>query len=239
MALNADGARRESASPPRQREAVDITGPTKPYRALRSAAHLVNRAYWRVEMQGAPSVPSSGPVIIAPVHRSFMDFFVVSEVTRRKIFYMAKDELWNVALLGRFLDSMGAFPVHREGADRLAMSHAQAVLEAGMVLVVFPEGTRRSGPVVGDLLEGAAFLSARTGAAIVPVGIGGTEAAMPKGKKLVRPVKVKLVVGEPIVPAPRPAGARVRRSELRATSDVLREDLQRLFDLARAAVGDA
>ncbi len=108
-----------------------------------------------------------------------------------------------------------------------------------MVLVVFPEGTRRSGPVVGDLLEGAAFLSARTGAAIVPVGIGGTEAAMPKGKKLVRPVKVKLVVGEPIVPAPRPAGARVRRSELRATSDVLREDLQRLFDLARAAVGDA
>ena len=141
--------------------------------------------------------PRTGPVILAPVHRSFMDFFVVSEVTPRKIFYMAKDEMWKSPLFGSFLESVGAFPVHRDGADRLALERAQDVLERGDVLILFPEGTRRAGPVVEDLHEGAAFLAARTGAAIVPIGIGGTAEAMPKGSKFVRPVKVHIVVGPP------------------------------------------
>ncbi len=65
------------------------------YRFLRILVHAINRTYWRVEVEGASVVPTSGPVILAPVHRSFMDFFVASEVTKRKIFYMAKDDLWN------------------------------------------------------------------------------------------------------------------------------------------------
>ena len=134
-----------------------------------------------------------------------MDFFVVSEVTTRKIFYMAKEEMWKSPLLGSFLDAVGAFPVHRDGADRLALERAQDVLERGDALILFPEGTRRAGPVVEDLHEGAAFLAARTGAPIVPIGIGGTAEAMPKGSKFVRPVKVHLVVGEPIA-APGPLG---------------------------------
>ena len=176
-------------------------------------------------MDGADLVPATGPVILAPVHRSFMDFFVVSEVTRRKIFYMTKEEMWKSPLLGSVLDSVGAFPVHRDGADRLALERAQDVLERGDVLILFPEGTRRAGPVVEDLHEGAAFLAARTGAAIVPIGIGGTAEAMPKGSKFVRPVKVHIVVGPPIAraralgpgpgaaqPGPRTHRAAVRRA---------------------------
>src|SRR5580700_3833656 len=117
------------------------------YRALRSLCHGVNRAYWRVEVDGASVVPASGPVILAPVHRSNIDFLVVSEVSRRKLFYMAKDSLWKSPRFGSFLESIGAFPVHREGADRLALDRAQDVLERGEALFLFPEGTRRSGPV--------------------------------------------------------------------------------------------
>ena len=61
------------------------------------------------------------------------------------------------------------------------------MLERGEPLVLFPEGTRRSGPVIENLHEGAAYLSSRTGAPIVPVGIGGSERAMAKGKRLPRP----------------------------------------------------
>jgi len=213
--------------------------PPRTYRAVRAVAHGINRVYWRVEVDGAGHVPERGPVILAPVHRSFMDFFVVSEVTRRKIFYLTKEEMWRSRLLGAFLDVAGAIPVHREGSDRLALDRAQSVLEQGEVLVLFPEGTRRRGPVVEDLHEGAAFLAARTGAPIVPIGVGGTAAAMPKGAKFVRPVKVHLVVGEPIAPPERSAKGRVPRSQVHALTDELGRALQQLYDTAEGRAGAA
>ena len=214
-----------------------VSVPDALYKAVRAVAHLICALYWRVSVDAARPVPEQGPVILAPVHRSFMDFFVVSEATKRKIFYMAKDELWHNRLLGRFLDAVGAFPVNRSGTDRAALDTARTVLERGDVLIVFPEGTRRSGPQIEGLHEGAAFLAARTGAVIVPIGIGGTEAAMPKGSKMIRPVKVHLVVGEPIDPPEAASSGRVPRSKIHATTETLRVALQRLFDEAQQAVG--
>ena len=123
---------------------------TRIYRFLRVLVHGLNRLLFRTTIDGADQVPSTGPVIIAPVHRSFIDFFVASEVTSRKLHYMAKDSLWQNRWLARILPSVGAFPVHRESADRESLRQAQRVLEAGEVLILFPEGERRSGPVVGD-----------------------------------------------------------------------------------------
>ncbi len=216
----------------RRRAAVQM--PPFVYRVVRFVAHAVNRIYWRVEVEGADKVPATGPVVLAPVHRSFMDFFVVSEVSRRKIFFMTKEEMWRSRLLGSFLDAVGAFPVHREGADRLAVDRAQDVLERGDALILFPEGTRRSGPVVEELHEGAAFLAARTGAPVVPIGIGGTAAAMPKGSRFVRPVKVHLVVGDPLPAPERSARGRVPRAQVHALTEELRVALQAVYDRAEA-----
>jgi 1-acyl-sn-glycerol-3-phosphate acyltransferase len=200
------------------------------YRFLRTLVHLLNRLLFRTTVEGADHVPVEGPVIIAPVHRSFIDFFVASEVTRRKLHYMAKDSLWKNGVLARILTSVGAFPVHRESADREALRRAQQVLEAGEVLILFPEGERRSGPVVGDLHEGVAFLAARTGATVVPVGIGGSASVMPKGKKLPRPRHVHLVVGEPLEPPARTSGGRTSRSRVHQFTEELTESVQSLYD---------
>ena len=211
--------------------------PDPVYRFLRGLARGLARAYWRVEVEGAEHVPAGGPVILAPVHRSFMDFLVASVVTRRKVFYMAKDDLWNSPRLGRFLESAGAFPVNRAGADRVAIERSQQVLERGDVLILFPEGTRRVGPVVEDLHEGAAFLAARTGAPIVPIGIGGTAEAMPKGSKFVRPVKVHVVVGEALAPPARSERGRVPRSQVHEVTMQLQARLQALYDEAQRRAG--
>jgi 1-acyl-sn-glycerol-3-phosphate acyltransferase len=212
--------------------------PSVVYRTLRGLAHAVNRGYFRVTVEGAAVVPATGPVILAPVHRSNIDFLVASEVTRRKLFYMAKDSLWKAPRFGAFLESIGAFPVHREGADRLALDRAQDVLERGEALILFPEGTRRSGPVVEELHEGAAFLAARTGAPIVPIGIGGSAEAMPKGSKFVRPVKIHVVVGTPLAAPARSAKGRVPRTQVHALTEALREELQTLYDMAQKQVED-
>ncbi len=177
------GARRTGpAEGPLDLEVRVDTSFTRIYRFLRVLVHGLNRLLFRTTVDGADQVPATGPVIIAPVHRSFIDFFVASEVTHRKLHYMAKDSLWKNGLLARILPAVGAFPVHRESADREALRRAQQVLDAGEVLILFPEGERRTGPVVEDLHEGVAFLAARTGATVVPVGIGGSASVMPKGK---------------------------------------------------------
>ena len=210
---------------------------TRIYRFLRVLVRGLNRVLFRTTVEGADQVPLTGPVIIAPVHRSFIDFFVASEVTSRKLHYMAKDSLWKNGMLARILPAVGAFPVHRQSADREALRRAQQVLEAGEVLILFPEGERRSGPVVGDLHEGVAFLAARTGATVVPVGIGGSASVMPKGKKLPRPRHIHLVVGTPLDPPARTGGGRVSRSTIHRLTEELTVSLQDLYDRSVAATG--
>ena len=207
------------------------------YRVLRVLVHFINRIVFRTTVTPEGRVPAEGPVIIAPVHRSFIDFFVASEVTKRKLHYMAKDSLWKSGLLARILPSVGAFPVHRESADREALRRAQAVLDAGEVLILFPEGERRTGPVIEELHEGVAFLAARTGATVVPVGIGGSASVMPKGTKIPRPRHIHMEVGELIAPPERSGSGRMPRSRIHLLTEELTTSLQALYDRSVEVTG--
>jgi 1-acyl-sn-glycerol-3-phosphate acyltransferase len=191
-------------------------------------------AWFRPLVTGRANVPAEGAVILAPVHRSFADFGFAAFVTDRKLFFIAKDTLWRRHLLGRILLALGAFPVHRESADRRALRNAEEVLRRGQVLVLFPEGTRQEGSEVGELLEGAAFLAARTGAQIVPVGIGNSDLAMPKGRRIPKRLSIRVVVGQPLPPSERSGGGRVSRSKVHATTEELRRRIQQVYEQARS-----
>jgi 1-acyl-sn-glycerol-3-phosphate acyltransferase len=117
------------------------------------------------------------------------------------------------------------------------MRRCVEILAGGEPLVIFPEGTRRSGPVVVELHEGAAYLATRMGVPIVPVGIGGSERAMPKGARVPRPAKIHLVIGEPITPVWEAAEGRAPRRAVRELAGRLQNELQRLFDQAQARAG--
>jgi 1-acyl-sn-glycerol-3-phosphate acyltransferase len=197
----------------------------------------VSKLFFRESFEGLANVPTEGPFVLAPVHRSFLDFGLVAGVTKRRLRYMAKAEIFTYSVGARLLDALGAFPVHRGAADREALSKSIEVVRGGEPLVLFPEGTRRSGPVVEDLFEGAAYVAARTGVPIVPVGIGGSERALQKGRRLPRPVKVHVVVGAPIPPPASTEGGRVSRKSVHATTEQLRAALQALFDEAQVKAG--
>lgn len=207
------------------------------YGFCRGLVELVCRALWRVEVLDRHNLPAEGAYVIAPVHRSNIDTFLAGCLTRRRIRFMGKDSLWKYRWSGALFSSLGAFPVHRGSPDREALRAAEEALKAGEPVVLFPEGTRQSGPKVQPLFEGAAFVAARVGVPIVPVGIGGSEWAMPKGSKLVRPVKVVMVVGEPLAPPERGEGGRVSRRAVRQTTEDLAQSLQGLLDRALAAAG--
>ena len=199
------------------------------YRVARATVLGVLRLWFRPEFRGLDRVPATGPLLIAPLHRSNIDFGFTGLITPRKIFYMAKEELWKYGWFGRVLEWLGAFPVNRSGADRESVRRAEEVLRRGEVLVMFPEGARRFGDTVEALQEGVAFLAARTGAPILPVGIAGSERAMPKGAKFPKPLKVTVSIGEVLEPEARD-GRRVARSEIHRLSEALRERLQAAYD---------
>lgn len=207
------------------------------YRVVRGIVAAFCRLFWRLTVEGAEHVPADGAFVVAPVHRSNIDTLVVAAVSKRRLRFMGKHSLWKIGPVGKVLSALGGFPVHRGTADREALRRCIEVVQAGEPLVIFPEGTRQSGPHVQPLFEGAAYVATRTGVPIVPVGIGGSEAAMPKGSKLLRPVKVHIVVGEPLQPAPAGPSGRAPRSAVHDLTERLAARLQELFDRARARSG--
>jgi 1-acyl-sn-glycerol-3-phosphate acyltransferase len=196
----------------------------------------LNKGFWRLKIRGKENLPPSGSFVLAPVHRSFIDFSLTCSITHRRMRYMGKDSLWKVSLFGKFISALGAYPVHRGGADREALRRTIEVLQGGEPVVIFPEGTRQFGPKVQNLFEGAAYVATKVGIPIVPVGIGGSEQALPKGKKLPRPVKVAVVIGRPIMP-PASEGQRTSRRAVHELTLQLRDEVQRLFDEAQEEVG--
>jgi 1-acyl-sn-glycerol-3-phosphate acyltransferase len=197
------------------------------YRVVAGLLSGLSRLLFRPSVIGAENIPLDGPVLIAPIHRSNVDFVFTLFISPRKVFFMAKDSVFRVPLLGPLLLHLGAFPVKRGSADRESMTLAEEVLRQGHALVLFPEGTRKEGLSVAPLHDGAMFVAARTGAVVVPVGIGGSDRAMPKGAKFPRPAKIRIVVGTPI--APPTSEGRVARSAVVAKSDELRHALEDVY----------
>jgi glycerol-3-phosphate dehydrogenase (NAD(P)+) len=162
-------------------------------RAILMPAFLL---YFRLERIGREHIPSTGPVLLAANHRSFLDPFVIGALTRRPVYYVAKRELFERRWLAWLLNSLGAFPVDRGSGDEHAMSTARTILERGDCVVIFPEGTRvRRGPL-GAPHRGVGRLALQTGARVIPVAVIGTEDVR-RGWR-VRPRKVTLRCGRPL-----------------------------------------
>ena len=207
------------------------------YRFFWSLLWLVCKAWFRFRVVGGENIPADEAYILAPVHRSYLDTPVGGMVTARRQRFLGKESLWKNRAAGRFLTIVGGFPVERGTADRAALRACQEVLERGEPMVMFPEGTRQYGPVVeADLMHaGPAFVAARAGVPLIPMGIAGTDHAMPGGSMFIRPIRVVMVVGEPIRPPV--VEGRIPRRVIDELTERLRVSLQECFDEAQRLAG--
>ena len=208
------------------------------YRFTRVVVAGLCKLVWRATVEGSGNIPAAGAFILSPVHRSNLDTPLVSVMTKRPwLRFMGKDSMFKYRFSDWFFTSMGGFPVHRGLPDREALRTCENLLRSGQPVVVFPEGTRQTGPVVGHLFDGTAYLAAKCQVAIVPVGIAGSERAWPKDAKGIRPVKVHIVVGAPIPPPANTAGGRVPRKAVHELTGLLQTRLQEVFDRAQVRTG--
>ncbi len=204
------------------------------YVVFRTVVCGFTQIYTRMRIEGKDRLPAHGAYVLAPVHRSYVDTPITACVTRRRVRFMGKDSMWKYAPVGRLISALGAFPVSRGTADREALHRSIAVLESGEPLVLFPEGERKDGPIVQPLFDGAAFVAAKAGVPIIPIGIGGSDRVMPRGAKFVLPRKVRVIIGEPIW-AEVGENGRASRKAVSAVTEQLHARLQDLYDEAQAA----
>jgi 1-acyl-sn-glycerol-3-phosphate acyltransferase len=161
-------------------------------------------------------------MILVSNHLNNADPCVIPGVFNRRIITMAKKEMFKwpiVSLLFRFI---GAFPVDRQGADLSALREAQSVIHDGILLLMFPEGTRSKDRQLHDGFPGSALIAYRTGAPIIPIAIWGTERISWPWlffKPRMGP-KVHVRVGAPFFP---PKAERITSAQAReATDDIMR-----------------
>jgi len=143
-----------------------------------------------------------GPLIVVSNHLSWLDIPLIGVgVRRRRISFMAKKEYFHSPVHFFIIRALGSFTVDRSTVDRSAFDLADKALRDGRALGIFPEGTRSRTLQLQKGKLGVAFIALRSNAAILPIGISGTEKIRQKyqgGKRrlLYRP-RVTVNIGQP------------------------------------------
>ena len=201
------------------------------YRMTRGAIGPLLKRYFHMEWQGVEHIPASGAVVLACNHLSNLDPVLLAVACPRQINYLAKIELFKVPILGGLIRGYGAIPLRRSAADPEAIRLAEQVLMQEQLLALFPEGTRSRDGTLKPFRFGAARLSLKYEAALVPAVIIGTERAMPAGGKLPQRVPIKLAFGPPINTSQyhyRSTGGVPEAHILESVTTQLRDEVQRL-----------
>lgn len=150
-----------------------------------------------------------GPYVVVSNHSSHLDAPLIMGALPRKLArYVAAgaaadyffDVWWRKGLTALFFN---AFPVDRTGL-RGKRGMATGLLQEGVPLLLFPEGTRSRSGEMAPFKPGAAALCIGREVPCLPVGIFGANEAMPYGKNWPhrgRP-PVLVVFGEPMYAEP-------------------------------------
>jgi 1-acyl-sn-glycerol-3-phosphate acyltransferase len=150
----------------------------------------------RLDVSGLEHIPSGGPVILAISHTNFLDPVLAMAICPRPLEAVSKVENLGLFFFGPLIRLYGVIPIQRGEVDRKALHAAIEVLRQGQVLLIAPEGTRSGMGRLQRGRGGLAYIAARTGARIVPVGIAGVEDFWHNLVRL-RRTPVRIVLGWP------------------------------------------
>lgn len=165
--------------------------------------NLVGKKQWR----GAENIPSTGKIIVASNHVSYLDVLFFTHFlyrSGRAPRYIGKEGVFKVPVIGKIVLAAGQIPVVREGKDAAkALEHAVKTLQAGHLLGVYPEGTLTRDPNGWPMVAktGLARLAITTKTPVIPIAQWGSQIVMPTYEKKIKffpRTPIKILAGAPL-----------------------------------------
>ncbi len=177
---------------------------------LRRIARLILPLIARITTAGAERIPPTGSVIVVSNHVGRLDAFLAVILSERDdIILLVADKYRRYAFWRYFVRKLDAIWLNREELDLGALRATQKRLQAGGMLAMAPEGTRSKSGALIPGKPGAAYLAARTGALVVPVGAVGTrDREVAQRLRRFRRLDLRIQAGEPFRLPPMDRGRR-------------------------------
>ena len=156
---------------------------------IKAILHAFYKVVFRIKKINEENLPMEGPVIVCANHLNTWDAIGLVTASKRRIRFIAKEELFHNKFLNWFAHVFDVIPVKRGMRDIEAMKMNLTALKNGEALGLFPEGTRKGLAKGAKVQNGAAYMALKTKTKVVPVGIQGTFKPF---------TKVKLNYGKPL-----------------------------------------
>ena len=181
---------------------------------------------YRFQTVNADAIPKEGGVIIASNHLSYSDPPLLGLSSKRRMYFMAKAELFRNKFVGALIRALGAFPVERGAGDGKAIKTGEDLLREGNLMTIFIEGGRTK---TGELMRprsGCALVAQQMQIPVVPACI--TIVGNPKWIFAKRVVEF----GEPLTPQQLGLTVDGGRRELKNASNMIMDDIKRMRERA-------
>lgn len=151
--------------------------------------HLFYEIVFRLEKVNEKNVPTDEPIIVCANHLNTWDAVAIVCCSKRRIRFIAKEDLFNNGFLNWIAHVFDVIPIKRGMRDMEAMKRCIKALKDGEAIGLFPEGTRKGLEKGAKVQNGAAYMALKTNVRVVPIGIQGSFKPF---------TKVKLYYGEPL-----------------------------------------
>ncbi len=201
------------------------------YWIIRAILRPSVRVVYRPWVQGLEHLPSTGAVILASNHLSFLDSIFLPLMVPRRITFLAKQEYFTErGVKGRlkkaFFSGVGQVPINREDKDaaNAALDAGKGVLATGAVLGIYPEGTRSPDGRLYRGKVGVAKMAVEAGVPVIPVAMIGMLDVQPPGRVVPKVARVGIKIGAPL-DFSRYAGMAGDRFVLRSMTDEIMYEL--------------
>jgi 1-acyl-sn-glycerol-3-phosphate acyltransferase len=167
------------------------------YRLGHTAFKIIGKLFFKYRVIGRENLIETGPAILASNHVSFFDPPCIGMACRREVYYLAKDTLFTIPVLGWLIARVNTVPVDRTRGDLTALKTFIRLVRAGHRVVIFPEGTRSVDGSLQPARPGLGMVIAKTLAPVIPCRIFGTYEVLPKSGGL-RLHPITVVIGKPM-----------------------------------------
>ena len=176
---------------------------------------------YRYKVKNNNTIPAEGGVILASNHMSFADPVLLGLTQKRRLYFMAKSELFSNKFAAAVIRALGAFPVDRGAGDGKAIKTGEDILREGNVMTIFLEGGRTK---TGELMRprsGCALIAQQTQLPVVPCCIT---------KKNFNHVFSRMTIhyGEPLTPEQLGLTPDGGRRELRNASNIIMGEIRKM-----------